>query len=67
MRHARSLTMEGIFMNILLIVIAVIAVILLFTGGFVQSLNFLLWVGIVLLVIAVIIWMVRMLSGSRKV
>ena len=67
MRHARSLTTEGIFMNILLIVIAVIAVILLFTGGFVQSLNFLLWVGIVLLVIAVIIWLVRMLSGSRKV
>jgi hypothetical protein len=67
MRHARSLTMEGIFMNILLIVIAVIAVILLFTGGFVQSLNFLLWVGIVLLVIAVIIWLVRMLTGSRKV
>ena len=53
-------------MNILLIVIAVIAVILLFTGGFVQSLNFLLWVGIVLLVIAVIIWLVRMLTGSRK-
>ena len=51
-------------MNILLIVIAVI---LLFTGGFVQSLNFLLWVGIVLLVIAVIIWLVRMLTGSRKV
>ena len=67
MRHARSLTMEGIFMNILLIVIAVIAVILLFTGGFVQSLNFLLWVGIVLLVIAVVIWLVRMLTGSRKV
>lgn len=67
MRHARSLTVEGIFMNILLIVIAVIAVILLFTGGFVQSLNFLLWVGIVLLVIAVIIWLVRMLTGSRKV
>ena len=67
MRHARSLTTEGIFMNILLIVIAVIAVILLFTGGFVQSLNFLLWVGIVLLVIAVIIWLVRMLTGSRKV
>ena len=67
MRHARSLTMEGILMNILLIVIAVIAVILLFTGGFVQSLNFLLWVGIVLLVIAVIIWLVRMLTGSRKV
>ncbi|WP_374009175.1 hypothetical protein [Leifsonia sp. LS-T14] len=54
-------------MNILLIVIAVIAIILLLTGGFVSSLNFLLWVGIVLLVLAVIIWLVRMLTGSRRV
>lgn len=54
-------------MNILLIVVAVIAVILLFTGGFVESLNFLLWVGIILLVLAVIVWLVRMLSGSRRV
>ena len=54
-------------MNILLIIVAVIAVILLFTGGFVQSLQFLLWVGIALLVIAIIVWLVRMMSGSRKV
>ncbi|MGO4593152.1 hypothetical protein AB4Z18_04950 [Leifsonia sp. 2TAF2] len=54
-------------MNILLIVIAVIAIILLLTGGFVSSLNFLLWVGIVLLVLAVIVWLVRMLTGSRRV
>jgi hypothetical protein len=54
-------------MNILLIVVAIIAIILLLTGGFVQSLNFLLWVGIVLLVIAVIVWLVRMLTGSRRV
>ncbi|MFF1573167.1 hypothetical protein ACFVWR_10495 [Leifsonia sp. NPDC058292] len=54
-------------MNILLIVIAIIAIILLLTGGFVQSLNFLLWVGIVLLVLAVIVWLVRMLTGSRRV
>jgi hypothetical protein len=54
-------------MNILLIVIAVIAIILLLTGGFVSSLNFLLWVGIILLVIAVIVWLVRMLTGSRRV
>ncbi|HEU0182872.1 hypothetical protein ACWEOH_02230 [Agromyces sp. NPDC004153] len=52
-------------MNILLIIVAIIAIILLFTGGFVQSLNFLLWVGIVLLVIAVIVWLVRMLSNRR--
>jgi hypothetical protein len=54
-------------MNILLIIIGVIAVVLLLTGGFVQSLNFLLWVGIVLAVIALIIWLVRMISGRRTV
>jgi hypothetical protein len=52
--------------NTLLIIVAIIAVILLFTGGFVQSLNFLLWVGIVLLVLAVIVWLVRMLTGNRS-
>lgn len=53
-------------MNTLLIIVAIIAVILLFTGGFVQSLNFLLWVGIILLVLAVIVWLVRMLTGNRS-
>ncbi len=52
-------------MNILLIVVIVIAVVLLVTGGFVQSLNFLLWVGIVLLVIAVIAFLMRSI-GSRS-
>lgn len=54
-------------MNILLIIVAVIAVILLFTGGLVESLQFLLWVGIVLLVLAVIVWLVRMLTGKKTV
>ena len=53
-------------MNTLLIIVAIIAVILLFTGGFVQSLNFLLWVGIILHVLAVIIWLVRLLTGNRS-
>jgi threonine/homoserine efflux transporter RhtA len=52
-------------MNILLIIIGVIAVVLLLTGGFVQSLNFLLWVGLVLAIIAVILWLVRVISGRR--
>jgi hypothetical protein len=51
--------------NTLLIIVAVVAVVLLLTGGFVQSLNFLLWVGIVLLVIAVIAWLARSISGRR--
>ncbi|SEO20866.1 hypothetical protein SAMN05216281_1712 [Cryobacterium luteum] len=40
---------------------------LLITGGFVQSLNFLLWVGVVLLVLAVIAFLIRMVSGRRNV
>lgn len=54
-------------MNILLIIIGIVAVVLLLTGGFVQSLNFLLWVGIVLAVIALIVWLVRVISGRRAV
>ena len=50
-------------MNILLIVIVVIAVILAITGGLVNSLQFLLWVGLVLLAIAIIAWLIRMISG----
>ncbi|MDQ4215582.1 hypothetical protein [Microbacterium capsulatum] len=52
-------------MNILFIVIAVIAILLAITGGFVQSLNFLLWVGLILLVLAVISWLIRSMSGRR--
>ncbi|QYH36355.1 hypothetical protein [Salinibacterium sp. M195] len=52
-------------MNTLLIIVAVIAVILLLTGGLVQSLNFLLWVGLVLAVIAVIVFLARKLTGGR--
>jgi hypothetical protein len=58
---------EIITMSTLVIIVAIIAVILLFTGGFVPSLNFLLWVGIVLLVIAAIVWLVRYLGGRSRV
>ena len=54
-------------MNPLLIIIAIVAVVLLFTGGFVQSLSFLIWVGIVLLVIAVIMFLIRSISGRKSV
>lgn len=52
-------------MNLLLAIVAIVAIILLVTGGFVQSLNFLLWVGVVLAVIAVIIFLARSISGRR--
>lgn len=55
-------------MNLVLAIIAIVAIILLVTGGFVQSLNFLLWVGIVLAVIAVIVWLARFIGrGSTRV
>jgi hypothetical protein len=53
-------------MNTLVIVVVVIAIVLLLTGGFVPTLNFLLWVGVVLLVLAVIVFLVRTLSGRRS-
>ena len=52
-------------MSTLAVVIAIIAIILLVTGGFVQSLNFLLWVGLVLLIIAVIAFLLRSISGRK--
>lgn len=54
-------------MSSLFIILAVIAIILLFVGGFVQALNFLLWIGIILLIVAVIGWLFRLISGRRSV
>ncbi|QNE46583.1 hypothetical protein F1C58_06460 [Glaciihabitans sp. INWT7] len=53
--------------NILLIVVAIIAVVPVVTGGFVQSLTFLLGVGVVLLILVVIAFLIRMISGRRNV
>lgn len=47
-------------------IIAIIAIVLLLTGGFVQSLNFLIWVGLVLLVIAAIVLLLRSISGRNR-
>jgi hypothetical protein len=54
-------------MNLLFIIIIVIAVVLAITGGLVSSVNFLLWVGIVLLILAVIAWLIRSLTGRSRV
>lgn len=54
-------------MNILFVIIAIVAVVLLLTGGFVASIHWLLWVGIVLLIIAVIAFLVRALGGRGRV
>jgi hypothetical protein len=54
-------------MNLLFIIVIIVAIILAITGGFVSSLNFLLWVGIILLVLAVIAWLIRSLTGRSRV
>ena len=53
-------------MNSLLVIVAIIAIILLFVGGFVQAVQWLLWVGIILLVIAAIAWLFRYISGRNN-
>lgn len=53
-------------MNILLIVVVIIAIVLAVTGGLVQSLNFLLWVGLVLAAIAIVVWLIRMIAGGSR-
>lgn len=52
-------------MNALLIILAVIAIILLITGGVGASLHFLLWIGGILLIVAIVIFLVRLLTGRR--
>jgi hypothetical protein len=52
-------------MSALSIVITIVAVILLITGGVIQSLNFLLWVGLVLLLLAVINSLLRNISKRK--
>jgi hypothetical protein len=54
-------------MNILVAIIAIVAIVLLITGGVVPTLNFLLWVGIALLIIAAIVFLVRYIGGNRTV
>jgi hypothetical protein len=52
-------------MNILLVVIVIVAIVLAITGGLVQAFNWLLWVALVLAAIAIIVWLMRTISGRR--
>lgn len=52
-------------MNSLVLIIALIAVVMLFVGGFVQAVQWLLWVGVVQLIISAIVWLMRYISGRK--
>jgi hypothetical protein len=54
-------------MSILFVIIAIVAIILAITGGIVHAVSFLLWVGIALLVLAVIAFLIRSISGRSRV
>lgn len=53
-------------MNGLFIVLIIIAIVIAIIGGLVEAVQFLLWVGIALLILAVIAWALRSLSGRRS-
>jgi hypothetical protein len=52
-------------MSTLAIILAVVAIILLVLGGFVEAVKFLLWIGLVLLIIAVIVGVFRFITGRK--
>lgn len=53
-------------MNALFILLIVIAIVLAIVGGLVEAVNFLLWVGLILLILAVIAWLLRSITGRRN-
>jgi Flp pilus assembly protein protease CpaA len=52
-------------MSPLTLVIFIIAIILLITGGLIETLRFLLWVAVVLFVISVIMYLLRSIGGRK--
>lgn len=52
-------------MNALFIILIIIAIIVAIVGGLIEAVNFLLWVGLILLILAVIAWLLRSVTGRR--
>ncbi|SJM70605.1 hypothetical protein [Gulosibacter sp. 10] len=53
-------------MNAFLIILIVIAIVIAIVGSLVEAVNFLIWVGIALLVLAVIAWLLRTITGRKR-
>ena len=53
-------------MGVSFIVIAVIGIVLAVTGGLMHAVSFLLWIGIVLLILAVIAFQIRSIGGRNR-
>lgn len=54
-------------MNTALIIVIVVAIVLAIVGGLNAALNWLLWAALVVGVIALIAFLFRVISGSRRV
>jgi quinol-cytochrome oxidoreductase complex cytochrome b subunit len=66
-RNSQSSLTKAEVMSILFVIIAIVAIVLAVTGGLVHAVSFLLWVGIVLLILAVIAFLIRSISGRSRV
>lgn len=53
-------------MNIAAIIIIVIAIILAITGGLWEAANWLIWVAVVLAVLAIIMFLLRVITGRSR-
>ena len=52
-------------MTAFFVILIIVGIAVLFFGLFVEALQFLLWIGIVIVVIAVIAWLLRYIRSSR--
>lgn len=53
-------------MNLVSAIIILVAVLLLITGGLVKAVGFLIWIGLFLAALAVVLYLVRSISGRNK-
>lgn len=53
-------------MNIFLVILLIIAIALFITGGLLEAVGFLIWVAVALVVLAIIMWAVRAISGRSR-
>jgi predicted lipid-binding transport protein (Tim44 family) len=52
-------SVHDVLMTALAVTLLIIGIVLLLFGVFVEAVQFLLWIGIIILVIAVIMWLMR--------
>ena len=53
-------------MNLVSAIIILVAALLLITGGLVKAVGFLIWIGLFLAALAVVLYLVRSISGRNK-